>query len=438
MINSNNGVVAILLRSFNDNLRMATQQRPLAICRSCDWVVRVPDLDADESAVCPRCNSGLGPGRVRSPQTAAAWATAALLALIMALLFTFLRFEAHGIEHSIVLWNAPLALLEDGYAALAVIVALAIIVLPAVFLAGMLYIAASRAVDRQLPGARWAAYGLVWLRPWLMADVFVVGVLVSLIKIVTLADIALGPSFFAFCGYALLVLEATRVSGVQAFWQQLGMSSAQLRLVPGRAAAGQGACACRVCGEVVHRHAGQRCPTCGIRQRRGAFHRLQWTIALLISAGVLLIPANLLPIMETANLGYDTQATIIGGIRQLVQFGSWPIAIVIFFASLVIPIAKILILGWLCYSVRTQGSTDARRRLSIYRFTELIGRWSMIDVFVVAVLTALIQAGSFMAVQPGPGAVAFAAVVILTMLATVTFDPRVLWQSDGRTAEQGR
>jgi len=154
---------------------------------------------------------------------------------------------------------------------------------------------------------------------------------------------------------------------------------------------------------------------------------LQHTVALLITSILLYIPANLLPIMYTNWLGQKTESTILGGVISLWEPGTYPIAIVIFVASILVPIGKILALSWLCLSVTIKKSDSRRINVELYRLTELIGRWSMVDVFAVAILAALIQMGQVMSVFPGAAALAFAGMVITTMLAAMTFDPRLMW-----------
>lgn len=157
---------------------------------------------------------------------------------------------------------------------------------------------------------------------------------------------------------------------------------------------------------------------------------IQKTIALLITSFVLFIPANLLPMMSTTLLGTTTENTILGGIIVLWQNQSYPVAIIIFFASIVIPITKLLALSWLCYNVSFHNFSSKRTGHNLYRITELIGRWSMIDIFVVAILVAMIQRGILIRVEPGFAAIAFTALVICTMLAAITFDPRLIWQQN--------
>jgi len=144
---------------------------------------------------------------------------------------------------------------------------------------------------------------------------------------------------------------------------------------------------------------------------------------------VLYIPANILPIMRTRFLGEETGNTILGGVLVLWEHGSYPIAAVIFIASIVVPLGKMIVLGYLCLSVQFHSSYSPVQRTRLYRVTEIVGRWSMVDVFVVAILVALIQLGNVMSIYPGMAALAFAVMVITTMIAAIAFDPRLLWMS---------
>ena len=172
------------------------------------------------------------------------------------------------------------------------------------------------------------------------------------------------------------------------------------------------------------------CGSCGAHKHGGWDDSLQKTWAWLVTSILLYLPANLLPIMYTSFLGKTTESTILGGIVTLWEHGSYPIAAVIFIASVLVPLGKIIVLVWLCISVQ-RGHTGAHRHKTLlYRATELVGRWSMIDVFVVGILVALIQLGSIMNILPGAAALAFAAMVATTMLAAIAFDPRLIWVSE--------
>lgn len=175
-----------------------------------------------------------------------------------------------------------------------------------------------------------------------------------------------------------------------------------------------------------------RCNVCGSRLHAGSDHSIQETWAWLITAVVFYIPANFLPIMHTTFLGRNSENTIFGGVVTLWQHGSYPIALVIFIASVLVPIGKILVLSWLCVSVQYGSSTAMAQKTKLYRVTEFVGRWSMVDVFVVGVLVALIQLGTVMTILPGTAALAFAVMVATTMLAAMAFDPRLIWRAESK------
>jgi len=203
---------------------------------------------------------------------------------------------------------------------------------------------------------------------------------------------------------------------------------------PATSAAADGLACCHLCYKRAP-VALERCPRCGARLHLRKPESLQRTAALLITAALLYIPANVLPIMTTEQLGRATDSTILGGVILLVHYGSYPIAAVIFIASVLVPLGKLVALCWLCWSVARRHATSHRERTILYRTTELIGKWSMVDVFVVTVLVALIHLGGVLRITPGAAALAFAGVVIVTMLAAESFDPRLIWDQLGDTDE---
>ena len=193
-------------------------------------------------------------------------------------------------------------------------------------------------------------------------------------------------------------------------------------------AADYGLTGCHCCGlllRVVESPA--RCPRCraAVHLRKPASLARTW--ALLITAVILYLPANTQPIMITNYLGNETASTIMSGVVLFLEHGDWPLALVIFVASVVIPLLKVLALVYLLITVQRRSPIRQRERTVLYRVTELVGRWSMVDVFVVAVLAAVVQIGNLVSVYPGPAATAFAGVVVFTMLAAGAFDPRLIW-----------
>jgi len=148
---------------------------------------------------------------------------------------------------------------------------------------------------------------------------------------------------------------------------------------------------------------------------------------MVIAAIIFYLPANLLPVTTTTYMGGTQSDTIMSGVIYFMQTGSWGIALIIFIASMVVPIVKLIILATLLLSIRWHSDWRPRERTRMYRLTKLVGRWSMLDVFVVTILVALVRLGYWTTIVAGPGIVYFAAVVVITMIASMTFDPRLIW-----------
>ena len=153
------------------------------------------------------------------------------------------------------------------------------------------------------------------------------------------------------------------------------------------------------------------------------------TWALLIAAYILYVPANLLPVMTVISFGKGEADTILSGVEALIHAGMWPIALLVFFASIIVPVTKLLSLTYLLLSVHYKSQWRPRERTVLYRITEVIGRWSMIDIFMISILIALVKLEAVATIEPGMGAISFAAVVIITMFAAMGFDPRFIWDN---------
>jgi len=194
-----------------------------------------------------------------------------------------------------------------------------------------------------------------------------------------------------------------------------------------------GICACDTCGSHCRlrtRRVGA-CPTCGATVYARKPRSLVRAAALLIAAVILYLPANLLPIMHTATAGSAEDDTIMSGVVALWSGGSWPLAVLVFCASIVVPTLKLVALALLIVTTHRRAHWRLRERTELYRLIEWIGRWSMLDVYVLALLVALVQLDAVATIEPGPGAGAFAAVVVLTVLSARAFDPRLMWDRAG-------
>lgn len=371
-----------------------TAQNNIVSCYECGCMVQLPNMPNRHKALCPRCGFNLTTHRQNGLQWVCALALTALILLLLSLPFEFLSFSANGQSHNINMLNGIGVLFSEDYAILGLLQAIAILILPGFILCALLAILLPLQFGIIIPKAKKIAQLIVMLLPWSMAEIFLIGVLVSLIKISSLADISIGPSFYAFLLFTL------SMTAMLMFFDEHQLGNA--------------------INDEIHRN----------HKPINASKSIQTTWALLFTSVLLYIPANILPIMVTKTLGDEIASTIIGGVVLLWQSGSYPIALIIFVASVLVPIAKIVILCWLNYTVQQDHQQQKQERMRWYRLTEFVGRWSMIDVFVVAVLVSLIQLGNVMSIQPGFAAIAFCAVVITTMLAAMSFDTRLIWHKD--------
>jgi paraquat-inducible protein A len=195
-------------------------------------------------------------------------------------------------------------------------------------------------------------------------------------------------------------------------------------------AASYGLMGCHTCGLVSapppHTHRAW-CPRCSEPLHFRKPNSISRTWAYLIAAVVLYVPANVLPVMQTSSLFGAQNDTILSGVVYLWISGSWPLAVIVFTASILVPLAKIIAIAFLNFSVQRRWRWQPEQRARLYRVVELVGRWSMLDIYVRAILVALVQLKAIATIQAGPAAIAFAAVVVLTMLAAMSFEPRLIW-----------
>lgn len=196
--------------------------------------------------------------------------------------------------------------------------------------------------------------------------------------------------------------------------------------MPGKTAASRNLAACHICCKLAPAEL-HHCPRCGSAMHLRKNNSIQRTLALLFTACLLYIPANIYPIMITDQLGKSEGSTILGGVILLIHHGAIPVALVIFLFSVMVPISKFLSMFYLVWTVKRHSRVSPRQRTVMYQVTEFVGKWSMVDVFVVAILVALVHLGGLLAIRPGVAALSFAGVVIVTMIAAESFDPRLIW-----------
>jgi paraquat-inducible protein A len=257
-----------------------------------------------------------------------------------------------------------------------------------------------------------------------MLDIFMVGVLVTSVKLGESATLLPGIGLFSFTALIVTLILINLHVNFHALWSWYSPDNYFA------ASDDKEFSACLTCRATVGKSLIERqepCLRCSSVVRPRIRYSLQKTSALLITAVILYIPALALPIMTVSSFGRESQDTILSGVIHLFNDRLWFIGTVVFVASILVPILKLLTLGYLLWSIHNKHQTHRHTRQRLFKLTEFIGRWSMIDVFVITLLVALVQFGIIMNIHPEPAALAFASVVILTMLAVETFDSRLLW-----------
>lgn len=412
-------------------------------CEECGFVSQLPAIDVGAVASCGCCGHLLTRINRFPYQKGIALSLGCLMMLVLSLAFPFMSFSVQGLKQEIFLLHAAQMLTDNHNALLGTLLFGSVVFLPALYTTLILYlhIKAMQVANKkhhtqtEYHISKRLSKVLFIIQPWLMVDVFLIGVLVSLVKIAALADVSMGYSFWTFCGFSILLIKI--VAGLDRYWLWQHFSPVpQLKNVKtGDNHLTRNHVSCHICQAITELSKGTTqssasCSRCHTSLNLFNPHtNLQKCWALLISAAIFFIPANLYPMMYTVSLGNTEGSTILQGVVLLWHLGSYPIAVVIFIASILIPIAKMFALGWLYYRANRSQHTEQEEHLitlRVYRITEFIGRWSMIDIFVVAILVALVQLQNVMAIYPGPAALSFAAVVILTMLSAMVFDPKSL------------
>lgn len=395
-------------------------------CDICDWINPVPPMPTGYRLRCERCGHVLYSHYPKLSLQLWLNSISAVLMFALSFCFTFLGFAANGAERHISLIECIINLSVEHHTLLGIIVTLPLIVFPALYLCFVLILLLMIKTHHKLPLRLYGTVHLLMnMKPWLMVDVFLLGVLVAIIKLKSLAQIELGYSFWAFSCFAILLIRVVSLVDKRWFWNQLQGKSPEISYHPGTARS-QNLVGCQYCGTLMH-NGEKKCPRCHHIVQSRKRSSLSKTCALLCAASILYIPANMYPIMITTFLGQAEPSTIVGGIMVLWGMHSYPVALIILAASIVVPLAKIMALLWLCWNTRFNTNITPEQKQKVYHVTEFVGKWSMVDVFVVAILAALVQLGTLMNIIPGKAALSFSFVVILTMLAAFSFDPRLMW-----------
>jgi len=381
----------------------------------------LPALIGRQTAVCRRCDGTLASparGRVDAPLALAA---GALVLLVPAVIWPLMTVSSLGAQRQSWLETCVSALWDQGFTSLAALVAAFSIILPFVYLTALVSVLAVLRFQLGIPIGglfRWVRA----LRPWMMIEVYLVGGFVAYSRIKVVSTIQIDVGGWCLLAASMLFLLALTQLDERTVWEGVPVGDA--------ADEGSKTIACTVCDLIVSgTEEGRRCPRCTARlyvRKPDAFRR---TTALVIAGFLLYVPANVIPVLTTVRLGRADENTIMSGVLELVQNDLWPLAIIVFSASIILPLLKLFGLTWMLFATWRRSRRLLLARTRFYRMIDLVGRWSNIDVFAVSVLIAALRFGALTEVHAGNGLVAFAAVVIITMFATTAFDSRLMWDA---------
>ena len=402
----------------------------LTVCAGCDQAYARRPLSSTQSARCRRCGSTLEHGRRFSISTWLALTLTAAIAMVFANVFPVAVISLGGLESEATVWQSVVALAAGPGAPVAVAAGMIAIGVPALQVLTLLWILSFAVVGRSCPYFVPAMRVLRASRPWGMIEVCLLAILVALVKLSGFLHVVAGIGVGAIVVLApLMAVITSRDAGD--LWP-LYEADNGLRLQAARPAGPDHLVACDLCGLVREGAAAQgsaaiACTRCGSEVRARKPDSIVRTWAFLLAALVLYIPANVLPVMYTRLLGSEAESTILEGVEEFWRSGSWDIAVLIFTASVAVPCTKFLAITLLLLDQKFPiGSRVGKTRL--LRLVEHIGYWSMLDVLVVALVTALIQFRALGIAEPRAGIVFFGAVVVLTMLAAMSFDSRLAWK----------
>jgi paraquat-inducible protein A len=449
-------------------MRLSADRPPtkpkLRQCQGCGLFHMIPALPPGTTAHCTRCPTNLHRTNAHPLDHSIALVAAALVLLLIMCTTTLMSVQKAGIMHGAGLFSGPEELVHRGLPGLAIVVVFVTVVAPFGKLTGELYVLLRLHEAVPPPHLRRVFVLTEKLRPWSMIEVFVFGVFVAYVKLGDVVQIGLDAGVYALLALTFVVIWADGALDREAIWErldprrkidatvELASQAASEGVSPGGSegvspggseAASQdqmpvGAVGCETCELVsVPRPDNPRCPRCDSPLHARKPDSLTRTWTLVIAAAVLYVPANLFPVLTVMQLGAGSPSTILGGVRELVSSGMYPLAALVFFASIAVPMLKIIGLTIMLVATETGRGGWLHDRTRLYYAVRWIGRWSMIDIFMEALLGALVRFGTVVTIEPGIGAVAFCGVVILTIFAAETFDPRVMWDNAARSARPG-
>ncbi|OCG07574.1 hypothetical protein A9G13_04915 [Gilliamella sp. wkB178] len=407
---------------------MSIDKSHYVLCPQCDLVVELTNIDLGHKAVCPRCNTTLAKNNINMKPKAVIYAICSLIMIIVACKFIFIDIRLVGNFNGVSILDIPEILFYDKYSYISALFILFVLLFPIFNLSIIVILCSKLSLSKYRKRDLLIVYER--FQHWCMPEIFLTGILVSFVKLMSYGNIGITSTFWAFCLFVFFYIKAIIVFSPEAIWNEIHRNNfSENSLLAGRTGIYQNLKLCECCHAILPVDY-VKCPRCKQKSEIRRRSKIQWTIALLVTSLIIYIPANVFGIMITVVFGSPSTSTIMDGVIYMWQSGDIPVALVIFSASVVIPILKIISLSWLCYfalAVKRKNIHNCLKMKKLYIIVEFIGKWSMIDIFVVSVVCSLVRNQQMMGVYPDIGVGFFATVVIVTMIASQKFDPRLIW-----------
>lgn len=387
-------------------------------CRACGQVQALPAPRPGHDRKCGRCGETMGSGLVHL-NIVLPILIAAAIAFAVALAVPLARIDLQGQHADGDPMTGVYGFLHYGNAPMALFMFVCIVFGPLARALALIFAILCVRTGWHPPGLARLYRFAEDLRPWCMLDVFLVAALISMTKLHDLVRVEMAAGLWVLMGLVWSLALFDSLFDRHRFWDFIHE--------PGPIPAGAETVSCIHCN--LLQAPARDCRRCGAHLHRRKPDSVGITWALIVSAVILYIPANLYPVFTIVSFGRGNTSTIMGGVRQLLDSGDWVLAVIIFVASIVVPLIKLIGLAWLLVAARRPQPNRLIANTRLHRLIELIGRWSSTDIFVAGLLSGLVTLQNLATVVPGPGVLAFGSVVFLTMVATMTFDQRLLWDA---------
>ena len=423
----------------------STTRPELRECFGCGMFQIVPALGPDQRADCARCGTALRRTRTDSFGRGIALNAATLVLFVVLWTTMLMQVSTAGIVHDSTLASGPLELVRHGLWPLALAVAFTTAIAPLGKYAGMLYVLIGARTRMPFPHLGRVFRFARAMGPWAMLEVLLLGVFVAFTKLGDLVHIEVGPAVVALGLATVTALWADTAVDPDAVWEAIERSGQTRAPLPEQRSLvfRPGMVACESCGLVGGHDDARRagvghgpCLRCGAALHPRKPDALNRTWAYVIAASILYIPANVYPVLTVIQAGSGQPSTIMDGIVELIASHMYPLAILVFVASVMVPVLKlaglvVMLMAIMLVTTELGARRLLRERTKLYYVVAWIGRWSMVDIFMESLLGALVQFGAVVNIAPGMGAVAFCGVVIITILGAECFDPRLMWDAAG-------